>query len=109
MVRRRPVVIPLLCTRWCHVSVTLVMASTSEKNAWSDIDAVTASDDGLTSLTVIEETDSPVHPSIPSLLFLCNIPVVLLWLFILCSYFTVSLIAASQLLCVCSFLRIIGE
>ena len=44
------------------------MASTSKKNAWSDSDTVTESDDGLTSLTVIDETDSPIHPSIPSLL-----------------------------------------
>ena len=36
--------------------------------------------------------------------FLCIVPVVLLWLFRFCSYFTVSLLAASQLLCVCSLL-----
>ena len=44
------------------------MASTSETNVWSDSDAATESDDGPTSLTVIDETDSPICPSIPSLL-----------------------------------------
>ena len=36
------------------------MASTSEMNASSDSDTVTESDDGPTSLTVIDETDSPI-------------------------------------------------
>ena len=37
------------------------MASTSEMNASSDSDTVTESDDGPTSLTVIDETDSSIR------------------------------------------------
>ena len=50
-------------TRWCHMSV--LMASASQTNAWSDSDTATESDDGLTSLSVINETDSPMCLSIP--------------------------------------------
>ena len=50
------------------MSVTLVMASASKKNAWSDSDTATESDDGLTSHAVIDETDTRIRPSIPSLL-----------------------------------------
>ena len=37
------------------MSIKLVVASTSDKNALSDSDTVTESDDGLTSLTIIGE------------------------------------------------------
>ena len=47
---RHIVTIRLPRTRWCHMSVTLVMASAS-KITWSDSDTATESDDGLTSHT----------------------------------------------------------
>ena len=60
--------LPHTHTHWCHMSVTLFMASASKKITWSDSDTATEGDDGLTSHTVIDKTDTTICLLIPSLL-----------------------------------------